>query len=456
MTTDHKHKLTCIVLAAGNGTRMKSTLPKVMHQVAGKPMIGHVLSAIGALSPEQTIAVIAPHMAEDNNGVKQQLAALSPDIRFCVQDKQLGTGHAVACARDFLKGKDGTALIVYGDQPLIQAETLRSLLQTLSTHKASIALLAMCPQDPTGYGRLVMDDMPFVRRIVECKDASEKEKAIRWVWAGVIAFDARFLYEHLETLTPSPVTQEYYLTTLIETAVEKGLGVVMAPMEEDEAMGVNTRAQLAQAEEIIQTRLRRRHMEQGVTLLSPETVYFNCDTRLGRDVTIQPNVFFGPNVVVGDHVQIRAFSHIEGAHIENGAIIGPFARLRPGSVVGEEAYVGNFVELKKTTLARKAKASHLSYIGDATVEEGANIGAGTITCNYDGVNKYPTRIGKGAFIGSNSSLVAPVTIGEGAIVGASSVITQNVEDNALALTRPQQINLTGKALELRQRKRKSA
>jgi bifunctional UDP-N-acetylglucosamine pyrophosphorylase/glucosamine-1-phosphate N-acetyltransferase len=451
MTSDHKHKLTALILAAGNGTRMKSTLPKVMHQIAGKPMVGHVLTAMEALSPERTAVVVAPHMDK----VKEQIEKMAPGTTFSVQDEQLGTGHAVRCAREQFKGFKGTVLIVYGDTPLIQPQSLNALLAARETHNAAVALLAIHPDDPTGYGRLVMSQTPYVDRIVECKDANAEQKALRWVWGGVIAFDAEFLYDSLETLQPSPVTKEYYLTALIETANERGLKVVMQPMDTEESMGVNNRVQLAEAEAVIQRRLRKRFMEQGVTLLSPDTVYFNYDTQIGRDVIIQPNVFFGAGAVIGDNVEIRAFSHIEGTRIDNNATIGPFARLRPGSTVGEGAHVGNFVELKKTTLAKGAKANHLSYIGDATVGEGANIGAGTITCNYDGINKYNTTIGKNAFIGSNSSLVAPVKIGEGAIVGASSVITRDVEDNALALTRPQQVNMPGKAIELRQRKQKA-
>ncbi len=457
MTDDHKHKLVSLVLAAGNGTRMKSNLPKVMHQIAGKPMIGHVLSAMAPLSPDRNVVVIAPHMAAETNpkSVQAQVETIAPGTLFSVQDKQLGTGHAVRCAREHLAGMLGSTLIVYGDTPLIQTSTLQALLDTRQKHKAAIALLAMHPEDPTGYGRLVMGSEPYVDRIVECKDANYEEKKIRWVWGGVMAFETTFLYEALEMLEASPVTGEYYLTALIETANNMGFKVVMEPMSEEEAMGVNNRVQLSDAEAVIQTRLREHFMTQGATLQSPETVYFNADTQLGRDVVIQPNVFFGPGAVIGDNVEIRAFSHIEGTRVENGATIGPFARLRPGSVVGEGAHVGNFVELKKTTLAKGAKANHLSYIGDSIVGEGANIGAGTITCNYDGINKFTTTIGKNAFIGSNSSLVAPVKIGDGAIVGAGSVITQDVPDNALALARGQQVNKPARAEEIRKRSKKA-
>jgi bifunctional UDP-N-acetylglucosamine pyrophosphorylase / glucosamine-1-phosphate N-acetyltransferase len=451
MTDNHKHKLVSLILAAGNGSRMKSSLPKVMHRIAGKPMIEHVLSALKPLSPARVITIVAPNM----DSVKEHVLSVEPNGHFVTQEKPLGTGHAVLAARDELAGLTGTTLVVYGDTPLIQASTLNLLLQSREANKAAIALLGMYPEDPMGYGRLVMKEEPFVERIVECRDATSAEKDIRWVWGGVMAFETTFLYEALEALQPSKVTNEYYLTKLVEIANDMGFKVVMEPMDVTEAMGVNTRMQLAEAEVAMQWRLRERALDQGVTMQAPERVYLHMDTKFGRDVVVQPDVYFGPNVTVGNNVEIRAFSHIEGTVIEDGAIIGPFARLRPGSVVGEGAHVGNFVELKKTKLGKGAKANHLSYVGDTEVGEGANIGAGTITCNYDGINKYDTKIGKGAFIGSNSSLVAPVTIGEGAIIGAGSVITQDVEANALGVARAQQLNVPAKATEIRQRKRKN-
>ncbi|MBY0408215.1 MAG: bifunctional UDP-N-acetylglucosamine diphosphorylase/glucosamine-1-phosphate N-acetyltransferase GlmU, partial [Rickettsiales bacterium] len=353
-----------------------------------------------------------------------------------------------------LDSYEGIVLVLYGDTPMIGTETIAALLEKHANEKAAISLLGMQPQPPTGYGRLVMKTAPYVERIVECKDASPKEKEITWVWAGVIAFDAAFLREGLNALTPSPVTNEYYLTALIEMATAKGLKTVMQPVSVTEAMGINTRAQLAEAEAALQQQLRLRAMENGATLIDPMSVYLSPDTQLGRDVVVHPQVVFGPGVSVADNVEIRSFCHLEGATIAASAIIGPYARLRPGSVVGEGAHVGNFVELKKATLGKGAKANHLSYIGDASVGEGANIGAGTITCNYDGVNKHETIIGAHAFIGSNSALVAPVTIGEGAVVGAGSTITQNVPADSLALARSQQVSIPGRGKELKQAKRK--
>jgi bifunctional UDP-N-acetylglucosamine pyrophosphorylase/glucosamine-1-phosphate N-acetyltransferase len=448
MEPEYKHKFASVILAAGQGTRMRSSMPKVLHRLAGQPMIAHVLAATAPLSPRKTVVVVAPHMDDVRNAALAQL----PGCGFAVQDKQAGTGHAVRCAMDALGDFDGTVLVLYGDTPLISPATLAGLLAQKTADNAAIALLGMQPSSPLGYGRLVMAQAPYVERIVECKDASAEQKKIPWVWGGIMAFDAAFLRAGLAALQPSPVTGEYYLTGLIEMAAAQQLRTLMVPMTVEEAMGVNDRLQLAEAEAIIQQRLRRAAMEGGATLVDPATVYFSADTRLGHDVVVQPGVVFGPGVTVEDNVEIRAFSHIEGAHIASHAVIGPFARVRPGSRVGEGAHVGNFVEIKKTTLGRNAKANHLSYVGDAQVGEGANIGAGTITCNYDGMHKYETVIGDHAFIGSNSSLVAPVSIGAGAIVGAGSVVTEDVEADALAVTRPPQVNKPGKAKAFRQSK----
>jgi len=411
---------------------MRSHLPKVMHKLAGKPMIAHVLSAVETLLPEKTVVVIAPHM--------DSVKAAVPKCEFAVQTQQKGTGHAVRCGMDALNGYKGTVLVLYGDTPMITSETLSTLLTQHAEKKATISLLGMKPESPMGYGRLVMKTSPFVERIVECKDASAAEKKIPYVWAGVMAFDAAFLRAGLAKLTPSKATGEYYLTELVEMATKQKLRTVMIPVGVQEAMGINDRLQLAEAEKIIQQRLRMRAMQEGTTLIDPETVYFSADTKLGKDVTIYPHVVFGPDVTVADNVEIRSFSHLEGADIKSHAIIGPYARLRPGSVIGEGAHVGNFVELKKTTLGKGAKANHLSYVGDTQVGAGANIGAGTITCNYDGVHKYDTVIGDNAFIGSNTSLVAPVTIGKNAVVGAGSVITEDVGNGELAIARGRQVN----------------
>lgn len=437
-----------LILAAGGGTRMKSKLPKVMHPLAAKPLISHVLDCAATLSPKQSILVLAPHM----DGVKEHVNARNQNIVFATQEEAKGTGNAVASALEYFKDDDGIILILYGDTPLIRTQTLETLLARHHEKNATISLLGMQPKPPTGYGRLVMDASGHVQRIVECKDANEAEKNIDWVWAGVIAFDAKFLSSQLPKLQPSAVTGEYYLTSLIEDAHNQQKRTIMVPVEVEEAMGINKRVQLAQAEAALQNRLRTQAMEKGVTMTDPSSVYLCEDTKFGQDIVIQPNVVFGPNVEVENDVTIKAFSHIEGARICKGATVGPYARLRPGTVVDEKAHVGNFVELKNTHLGKGAKANHLSYVGDTTVGENANIGAGTITCNYDGINKYKTEIEAGAFIGSNSALVAPVKIGNGALIGAGSVITQDVPADDLALARAPQSNLTGRAKTLREEK----
>ena len=415
---------------------MRSSLPKVMHRLVGEPMINHVIKAVAPLGPQKSVVVVAPHMDK----VREAVKSVSPKSLFAIQSEQKGTGHAVRCAVDAMKDYDGVVVVLYGDTPMITTATISTLLDEHMKKKATISLLGMQPESPMGYGRLVIKKAPFVERIVECKDASTAEKKISWVWAGVMAFDAKFLRAEIAKLTPSKATGEYYLTSLIEVATKQRRATVMVPVAVDEAMGINDRLQLAAAERVMQQSLRENAMRNGVTLIDPQTVYFSLDTVLGRDVVVHPHVVFGPGVTIADGVEVRSFSHIEGASVHARAIVGPFARLRPGSVIGEGAHVGNFVELKKTTLGKNAKVNHLSYVGDATVGNAANVGAGTITCNYDGIHKYNTTIGDNAFIGSNSSLVAPVTIGEGAVVGAGSVITEDVAAGELAIARGRQVN----------------
>lgn len=426
--------LALIVLAAGKGTRMKSVQPKVMHRIAHQPMIAHVMQAVQPLGAVQAVCVVGKGM----ESVHDAVGKIWPVCRFAVQEEQLGTGHAVAAGMKLLEQFTGDVLVVYGDTPLLNAQTLAQLMETKRQSGATIALCGMNPADPTGYGRLVMRDAPYVERIVECKEASAEEKRIPWVWGGVMAFDAAFLREGLAALAPSPLTNEYYLTDLLAMSSARGHKNIMVPMEVEEAMGVNTRAQLAEAEAALQQRLRAQAMENGATLIAPETVFLAADTKLGRDVVVQPHVVFGCGVSVGDRTEIRAFSHLDGATVGEDCIVGPFARLRPGTVLSARVHIGNFVELKAAQAETGAKINHLSYVGDAQVGAGANIGAGAITCNYDGVNKHCTTIGAKAFIGSNSSLVAPVSIGEGAIVGAGSVVTEDVPAGALAVERAEQ------------------
>ncbi len=436
----HKHNFAAVVLAAGKGTRMRSALPKVLHRLGGKPMIVHVLHTLAPLLPQAAVVVVAPGM----QAVQQTAQAALPGCLFAEQTEQLGTGHAVRMALPQLPDS-GLVLVLYGDTPLIRTHTLAGMLQRHREEGATISLLGMRPESPMGYGRLVMATPPWVDAIVECKDATPAQKTIPWVWGGVMAFDAAFLKQALPAVQPSPATKEYYLTALLGMAAAAGGKSLMIEVSTEEVMGINDRIQLAQAEQLLQQTLRQRAMEQGVTLIDPQSIYLHQDTQLAPDVVIHPHVVFGPGVRVESGVEIRSFCHIEGAHIRTGARVGPFARLRPGTVLGEQSHVGNFVEVKNATLGEGAKANHLAYIGDSEVGRGANIGAGTITCNYDGVAKHRTVIGEEAFIGSNTALVAPVEIGRGAVVAAGSVITEKVPEGALAIARSRQTNKPGKA-----------
>ncbi len=422
--------LAVIVLAAGQGTRMKSALPKVLHPVAGRPMINHVLAAAEALDPARIVVVVAP-------GMESVAAAVAPHAT-AIQDRPLGTAHAVLAARDALAAElaaGADVLVLYADGPLISPETLQAMLaERRRPGGPAFVWLGVRPPDPTGYGRLVMQD-GRLQRIVEEKDASAEERRIGLIWGGLVAGAGPALFDLAARIDDNNAKREFYLTSLVALGNVNGAPSGAVETAFDEVRGVNSRQELAEAEAIFQQRLRRKAMTEGATLRAPETVYLSWDTKLGRDVTIEPHVVFGPSVIVEDGVEIRAFCHLTGVIIRSGAQIGPFARLRPGSVVGEGAHVGNFVELKSTQLGAGAKANHLAYVGDATVGAGANIGAGTITANYDGVMKHRTEIGANVAIGSNSVLVAPVSIGEGAVVGAGSTITQSVPADAIVATR---------------------
>ncbi len=437
-----------IILAAGMGTRMESALPKVMHPVAGRPMVLHVLETAAALSPEKTMVVAGPEM--DELVTLMATHDLTPDV--AVQTERLGTGHAVMAARDVLGDFDGTVMVLYGDTPLIEAETLVALRDARTEAGADVAVLGFRPLDPGAYGRLITDEAGELIEIVEARDATEDQLLVDLCNSGVMAINGAKLGGLLDGLTNDNAKGEYYLTDIIALARANGGRCVVVEGDEEEFLGVNSRAELADAEDLMQNRLRRAALAGGATLIDPATVYFFWDTTLGRDVTVGPNVVFGPGVTIADNVQIKAFSHLEGASVAAGAIIGPFARLRPGAAIGEDAHIGNFVEIKNATIAAGAKANHLSYIGDATVGAKANIGAGTITCNYDGYTKSLTEIGAGAFIGSNTALVAPVKVGDGAVTGAGSVITKDVEADALAVTRSEQKAAAGWATKQRDRK----
>lgn len=447
MNANRKESIACIVLAAGKGTRMRSRLSKVMHKIGGAPLIAHVLRAVAELSPERIVAVIAPGMADVRSAAK----AASEHCLFSIQQEQKGTANAVHAACEHLRGFQGIVLVLYGDTPLITPSTLTRLIE----QEADVVVLGMRPEDPTGYGRLVHTASGELQKIVEEKEASAAEKALTLCNSGVMAVRAPQLLALLEQVKPQATNGEYYLTDIVALARQANLSVRVAEGDAAELGGVNTRAQLAEAEAALQQRLRAAAMDDGATLVSPETIFLSFDTILDEDVVVQPHVIFAPGVRVARGAEIRSFSHLEGAVVGENAVVGPFARLRPGTVLEENVHIGNFVELKKTKAARGAKINHLSYVGDAHVGEAANIGAGTITCNYDGLAKHQTTIGAGAFIGSNTSLVAPVTVGKGAIVGAGSVITQDVPADALAVERSSQATKPGGALAWKEKKRKS-
>lgn len=446
--------LLAIVLAAGKGTRMKSALPKVLHPIAGRSMLGHVLALTDCIRASRTAVVIGPGM--DN--VRNETGRLSPAAEVYVQENQLGTADAVLAAREAIRahslsalasGAENTHVIVlYADTPLIRAQTIEKLQAALAAG-SGIAVLGFHAKDPTGYGRLLTDASGALTAIREHKDASEAERAVTLCNSGVIAFGLPDLLDVLSAIGNANAKGEYYLTDAIEIARARGAKAAVVVCPEDEVLGVNARDQLAIAEAIWQDRARAAAMAEGVTMTAPETVYLSFDTAFGRDVTIEPNVFFGPGVTVGSGVTIKANCHFEGARIGDNVKIGPFARLRPGADLGPDVHIGNFVEVKAVTMGPRAKANHLAYLGDGSVGADANVGAGTIFCNYDGFRKHKTVIGDGAFIGSNSSLVAPVEIGAGAYIGSGSVITKPVPADALALERSKQDERPGWAAKFR-------
>lgn len=433
-----------IILAAGKGTRMKSDLHKVLHPIAGRPMLLHLLATVDRLNPAAKVVVVGAQREQ----VETAVAGLGVEV--VTQETQLGTGHAVLQARAALAGFDGDILILYGDVPLIAFTTLNRMLTELDLNPdAAAVVLAFHPEDPGAYGRIVAGDDGRVIKMVEYKDATEAERDVRRCNSGMLAVRAADLWPLLERVGNDNKAGEYYLPDIVMLAALDGRPSMVVDGPSGELTGVNSRADLARLEAYWQRHARAGTIAAGVTLIAPETVWFAHDTSIGRDTVIEPNVVFGPGVTIGEGVRIRAFSHIEGATIEAGAEIGPYARLRPGAEICEGARVGNFVEIKAAKLGKGAKANHLSYLGDADIGAGANVGAGTITCNYDGFFKYRTNIGAGAFIGSNSALVAPVTIGKGALIAAGSVITRDVPDDAVALARAAQVDKPGRAAKFR-------
>lgn len=433
--------LSLVVLAAGLGSRMNSDLPKVLHPLAGAPLLAHALRAGAALGPER-VAVVTGHGAE---AVARAARTHEPEALIAHQAEQKGTAHAVAQARDALRGFQGDVLVLYGDTPFVRPETLEAMLAAREGH--AVVVLGFQAADPGRYGRLVMDGGQL-ERIVEFKDATPAERAIGLCNSGVIAADAALLFELIGEVGNDNASGEYYLTDIVGLARGRGLSVGVVRCDESETLGINTRAELAAAEAAFQARARAEALDDGVTLIGPETIFFAFDTVIGRDAVVGPNVVFGPGVTIETGAEIRAFCHLEGCHVSRGAQVGPFARLRPGAELAEDARIGNFVEIKAALIGEGAKVNHLSYIGDAEVGEGANIGAGTVTCNYDGVMKHRTVIGARAFIGSDTMLVAPVTVGAEAMTGSGSVITRDVPAGALALGRARQEVRPGRAREL--------
>jgi len=425
--------LAVVVLAAGKGTRMKSDLHKVLHPIAGRPMLEHLLAEVAQLQPERQVVVVG-------SGREQLETQLGDRAALALQEPQLGTGHAVQQAESALAGFSGDVLILYGDVPFVSAETMRAMIARLHAADApAVVVLGFEPADTLQYGRVIAEDSRIVK-MVEHKDATEEERACRLCNSGLMAAGAKDLFALLDKVGNDNSQGEYYLVDVVNVANAEGRQcAVVVAADEHEVAGINSRAELAEAEARWQGRRRERAMADGASLVAPETVWFAWDTVLGRDVTIEPNVVFGPGVRVADRARIRAFCHIEGATLASGVEVGPYARLRPGAVLEEKAKVGNFVEVKNAVLGKGAKASHLTYLGDADVGAEANIGAGTITCNYDGYFKYRTVIGPRAFIGSNSSLIAPVKIGADAIVGAGSAVSRDVADGELRLVRAEQL-----------------
>ena len=426
------NKFAAIILAAGKGTRMKSDLHKVLHPIGGKPMLFHLLDSFEELSPSHTVVVAGDRHEQLRDAVADR------NVTVSLQEPQLGTAHAALMAKDALAGFDGLVMVSFGDCPMVKAATVRKLCDAL-TGDTKVAVLGFRPADTLAYGRIIADADGTVRKMVEHKDASEEERTCDLCNSGVIVAHSKDIWRLLESVGNDNAQGEYYLPDVATNAIAEGSRVVAVETSPDEVAGINSRAELASAEAQWQTFKREEAMAAGVSLRAPETVFFSWDTELGRDVEVEPNVVFGPGVKVADHATIRAFSHLEGATVGEHCSVGPYARLRPGAVLEEGAKIGNFVEMKKAVMGKGAKASHLTYLGDAEVGAGANIGAGTITCNYDGYFKHKTVIGERAFIGSNSALIAPVNIGADAIVAAGSAVSRDVGAGDLRMVRGEQL-----------------
>ena len=434
-----------IVLAAGEGKRMKSAKPKVMHAVAGRPILGHVIAAMREAGVERIVVV----RSRDADSVRDY--AISLGAESLIQEPQAGTGHAALCGRELLADFAGTLLINNGDMPLVTGETLDRAFEV--ARDTGLAIVAFRPDEAGAYGRVIQDSSGYLDRIVEAKDANEAERAVGLCNAGTVIADAQKFFRWAAKLENNNAQGEFYLTDVPKIAKPEGVRCAVIEADAIEVMGMNNRSELAQAEAHMQARLRKRALDNAVGMTAPNTVFLSFDTLLEPDVQVGPYVVFGPGVTVRSGAEIRAFSHLEGCTVERGAIVGPYARLRPGAFIEDDVHIGNFVEVKNARVERGAKANHLTYLGDARVGAGSNIGAGTITCNYDGFDKYHTDIGAGAFIGSNTALVAPVTVEDGAYVAAGSTITKQVSKDALAVTRAEQTEKAGWAEKFRTRKK---
>ncbi|WP_299791939.1 bifunctional UDP-N-acetylglucosamine diphosphorylase/glucosamine-1-phosphate N-acetyltransferase GlmU [uncultured Marivita sp.] len=430
-----------VILAAGKGTRMESDLPKVLHKIGGAPLLHHAMLSASALEPERTV-VVTGHGAEL---VEAAARDFDEDVLTVRQKDQLGTAHAVAQARGALDGFEGDVIVLYGDTPFITTETLEAMIAARVTH--DVVVLGFEATDPRRYGRLIVNGNTL-SKIVEYKDASDEERAVKLCNSGVICADSETLFDLIDAVGNENAAQEYYLTDIVGIANERGLKATAVTCDEAETLGINSRVELAAAEATFQANRRRDLIEDGVMMQAPDTVFLSFDTIIGRDAEIEPNVIFAPGVTVESGARIRAFSHLEGAHVSRGATVGPFARLRRGAELAEDVHIGNFVEIKNASIDEGAKVNHLTYIGDASVGARSNIGAGTITCNYDGVMKHKTTIGRDTFIGSNTMLVAPVTVGDEAMTATSTVVTKDVPNGAMAIARTEQTNKQGFARKL--------
>ncbi len=433
---DQSRPIALVILAAGQGSRMQSDLPKVLHEIGGAPLVVHGIEAGLSLEPARLIVVTG----HGSDLVEAAVSAHNPAAQTVQQTEQLGTGHAVLQAKEALDGFDGDVLVLYGDTPFVRAETLEAMRAARATH--DIVVLGFNAADPGRYGRLIMEGDALLK-IVEAKDASPEELDVDFCNSGLLCADAATVMRLLENVGNENASGEYYLTDVPELAKAEGLRATAIACDEAETLGINTRGELAKAEALFQANKRNEAMENGATLTAPDTVFFAFDTYLGRDVMVEPNVVFGSGVTVENGARIRAFSHLEGTHVGARAVVGPYARLRPGAELGNDTKIGNFVEIKAAEIGEGAKVNHLSYIGDASIGEASNIGAGTITCNYDGVFKHRTEIGADVFIGSNTMLVAPVTIGDGAMTGSGSVINSDVPAGDMAIARAKQVNKKG-------------